>query len=361
MKTKLFKTAFIACVSLVLFTAVFTGCKKDDPVVIADQTKLTALVDSCTTLLASSTVATDYPAAAITAFQTLLTNTKSAALVKSVTQTAIDNLVVNLRAGKTTFLAAAYGAIPASALLMGMSFDETVTSNQFTTEGKGWTAKLTAGASQVFGTNTSVPTFVSGKVGKAMHFGLGSHLEISDYTASSLQGSKLSIAVWVKPDSTRAGNYIMSYNYWKSWKFNLQEANKPLFTVTTAAGGTDADNEGGGAAMNGKWSQLVVSMDLTTGTLTFYIDGKSTFVWATGTEKAKPNLTGTIAAYGTVLPLMVGACTTYAEVIAKWDWVTPPIRVQGWDYFVGSMDELKVYNIALTDGQVAKLYKDENK
>jgi len=58
---------------------------------------------------------------------------------------------------------------------------------------------------------------------------------------------------------------------------------------------------------------------------------------------------------------MVGACTTYAEVIAKWDWVTPPIRVQGWDYFVGSMDELKVYNIALTDGQVAKLYKDENK
>ena len=362
MKTTLFKSAFIACVSIALFATVITGCSKTDtPVKAADQTKLTATVDSCALLLAGTTVTSDYPAAAITAFQTVLTNTKTAALVTTITQTAVDNLAVNLRAAKTTFLAAAYGAIPASALLMGMTFDEAGASTQFTTEGKGWTAKLTAGASQVFGTNTGIPTFVTGKVGKAIHFGLGSHLEVSDYNAASLQGSQLSISVWVKPDSTRAGNYIMSYNYWNSWKFNLQDANKPFFTVTTAAGGTDADNEGGGSAVNGTWSQLVVSMNLTTGTLTFYINGASTMVWAVGTDKVKPNLTGTIKAYATVLPLMIGACTTYAEVIAKWDWVTPPIKPQGWDYFIGSMDELKVYNVALTDGQVAKLYKDENK
>jgi len=362
MKTNLFKNAFIACVSIALFAAVITGCSKtDNPVTKADQTKLTALVDSCSSLITSSTVTTDYPAAAITAFQTVLTNTKTAALVTTITQTAVDNLAVNLRAAKTTFLAAAYGAIPVANLIMGLTFDETVTNNQITTEGKGWTAKLTAGASQVFGTNTGMPTFVTGKVGKAIHFGLGSHLEVSDYNAGSLQGSQLSVSVWVKPDSTRAGNYIMSYNYWNSWKFNLQEANKPFFTVTTAAGGTDADNEGGGIAANGTWTQLVVSMNLTTGTLTFYINGMSTMVWATGTDKVKPNLSGVIKAYGTVLPLMIGACTTYAEVIAKWDWVTPPIKPQGWDYFIGSMDELKVYNVALTDGQVAKLYKDENK
>ena len=362
MKTNLFKNAFIACLSIALFAVVISGCSKTDtPATKADQTKLTALVDSCTSLLASSTVATDYPAAAITAFQTVLTNTKTAALSTTITQSAVDNLAVNLRAAKTTFLAAAYGAIPVANLIMGLTFDETVTNNQITTEGKGWTAKLTAGASQVFGTNTGIPTFVTGKVGKAIHFGLGSHLEVSDYSAASLQGSQLSISVWVKPDSTRAGNYIMSYNYWNSWKFNLQEANKPFFTVATAAGVTDADNEGGGIAANGTWSQLVVSLNLTTGTLTFYINGASTMVWAIGTDKQKEFLTGTIKAYGTVLPLMIGACTPYAEVIAKWDWVTPPIKPQGWDYFIGSMDELKVYNVALTDGQVAKLYKDENK
>jgi hypothetical protein len=57
---------------------------------------------------------------------------------------------------------------------------------------------------------------------------------------------------------------------------------------------------------------------------------------------------------------MIGACTTYAEANATWTswvWARTPAN---WDGFIGAMDELKVYNIALTDGQIAKLYKDEN-
>jgi len=359
MKTNLFKNAFIACVSIALFAAVMSGCSKSDtPATKADQTKLTALVDSCTTLLASSTVSTDYPAAAITAFQTVLTNTKTAAANSAITQSAVDNLVVNLRAAKTTFFAAAYGAIPSTALLMGLTFDETVTNNQITTEGKPLTAVLKMGPSEVFGTATNLPTFVAGKVGKAVYLSNGSHLEISNYTANDFEGKTLSIAVWVRPDSTRAGNYIMSLNYWNTWKFQLQEQNKPFFTVTTSVGGTDADNQADNSAPNKAWTHLVVSMNLTTGNLTFYVNGASTMVW---TSTTKPNLSGSVKAYATVLPLMIGACTTYPEVIAKWDWVTPPIKPQGWDGFIGALDELKVYNIALTDGQVAKLYKDENK
>ena len=150
----------------------------------------------------------------------------------------------------------------------------------------------------------------------------------------------------------------MSLNYWNTWKFQLQEQNKPFFTVTTSVGGTDADNQADNSAPNKAWTHLVVSMNLTTGNLTFYVNGASTMVW---TSTTKPNLSGSVKAYATVLPLMIGACTTYPEVIAKWDWVTPPIKPQGWDGFIGALDELKVYNIALTDGQVAKLYKDENK
>jgi hypothetical protein len=55
---------------------------------------------------------------------------------------------------------------------------------------------------------------------------------------------------------------------------------------------------------------------------------------------------------------MIGACTTYEEADAKWDWAwsrTP----DGWDGFVGLIDELKLYNIALDAGQVAKLYSVE--
>jgi len=357
MKTKFLKSAFIACVSLAIFASVFSSCKKEEVIEPANKTVLNAVVDSCTNLLASSTVTTDYPAAAITAFQTALTNTKTAAASTTITQTAVDNLVVNLRAAKTTFLAAAYGAIPASALLMGMTFDETVASNQFTTAGKGMIAKLTAGPSQIFGAATNLPSFKAGKKGNAIYFNNGSHLEITNYTAADLLGKQLSIAVWVKPDSTRAGNYIISYNYWNSWKFQLQEQNKPFFTVhTNADGWVDADNQADFSAPNNAWTHLVVTLNMETKKLTFYVNGASTMEWTAAT---KPGLTGTGAwVYKNTLPLMIGACTTYTEAKAEWNWVwseTP----KAWDNFVGSMDELKLYNVALSDGQVAKLFKDE--
>jgi hypothetical protein len=232
-----------------------------------------------------------------------------------------------------------------------------VTNNQITTAGKGWKAELKAGPSEIFGTNTAVPTFVAGKVGKAAYLKDGAHFEISNYAASDLRSNKLSIAVWVKPDSTRAGNYIISYNYWETWKFQLQEQNKPFFTVKTTAGYTDADNQADMSAPNMVWTHLVVSLDLTAETLTFYVNGASTMVW---TKATKPNLTGTMAPFARTLPLMIGAGFTYAEGMAamgtdEW-WKTR----QAFPHFVGAMDELKIYNITLTDGQVLKLYNDEN-
>lgn len=360
MKTKFLKSAFIACVSIVLFASAFSACKTEDPSTNADKTKLTALVDSCTTLLASSTVSTDYPAAAITAFQSTLTSTKTAAESNTITQSAVDNLVVNLRAAKTTFMAAAYGAIAPSALLMGMTFDEAVASNQFATAGKGWIAVLKPGPTEIFGVNTAIPTFITGKVGKAIYLSNGSHLEVNNYAANDLLSKTLSISVWVRPDSTRAGNYILSYNYWNSWKFNLQTENKPFFTVKTLnsdQGYVDADNEQPNSAPNKVWTHLVISLDLTNGFLTFYVNGLLSKEW---TKNTQPNLTRSTLTYANVLPLMIGACTTYAEanVAFTWSWARTPAN---WDGFIGAMDELKVYNVALTAGQVAKLYKDENK
>jgi len=146
-----------------------------------------------------------------------------------------------LKAAKVVFLSAAYGAIPPSALLIGMAFDETVDSNQFTTEGKGLIAKLSTDPSVIFGTATNLPSFKAGKKGNAIYFSNGSHLEICNYTAADYLGKYLAISVWIKPDSTRAGNYIISAEL---WKFNLQEHNKPFFIIhTNEDGWVDADNQ----------------------------------------------------------------------------------------------------------------------
>ncbi|MEA4840410.1 MAG: LamG domain-containing protein [Bacteroidales bacterium] len=354
MKTKLFKNAFFACLSLAMCAGAFISCDKDETSTTADTTTLVAVIDSCQTLLDAATI-TNYAQASITTFQAVVTTAKDAILNTAITQTAVDNLVVQLRTAKETFLASAYGATPSSALIMALSFDE-ATGTQLTTTGTHhWTAVLTAGPSQIFGTATNLPSFVTGKVGHAMYFSNGSHLEISNYTASALLGSKLSISVWVNPDSTRAGNYIMSYNYWNTWKFQLQENNKPFFTLNTTAGCGDADNQSNFSAPNKTWTHLVVSMDLTSGKLVFYVNGAKSFEWTTAT---KPPVAGTLKSYATTLPLMIGACTTYAEANTAWTWSWAKTPAN-WDGFIGAMDELKVYNIALTDGQAAKLYNDE--
>ncbi|MDO9153620.1 MAG: LamG domain-containing protein [Paludibacter sp.] len=357
MKKQIFKNAFIAFVILALFANVFTSCKTEE-VLPVDKTVITALLSEYQAIAnAASTL--DYSQAAITSFKATLATAVTALENKKITQVAVDNLVVQLKEAKILFFAAAYQAIPANALLMGMSFDETVTANQFTTAGKPWTANLMKGPSEVFGTATNFPSFVPGKVGNAIYLSNGSNLQINNYVAADLLGKQLSFAVWVKPDSTRAGNYIISYNYWNSWKFQLQSENKPFFTVhTNADGWVDADNEAVNSAPNKAWTHLVVTLNMDTKKLTFYVNGALTKEW---TATTKTGLTGTGAfAYPKTLPLIIGAATTYAEANAEWGWWTNR-NPQGWDSFIGALDELKIYNTSLSAGQVNKLYRDENK
>jgi hypothetical protein len=259
-----------------------------------------------------------------------------------------------LTQAKGTFLAAAYDAIPAAALLIGLSFDEgTNTTTSLTATGKNLTATLAKAPAELFGADKPMPTFVDGQKGKAIHFQEGSHLEIATYSRPDFEGSQFSVAVWVKPDVSKAPNYIISYNDWHSWKFQIQDNNKPFFTVSTTVGVTDADNESDGSAPNGQWTHLAGVVNLTTGIMDFYVNGVLTKHWTTET---KSNLSGTITPNEGTWPICIGVHASYAAAIADWDGWT----AENWsNYFEGAMDELKVYNIALTEGQVAKLYNDE--
>ena len=355
MKTNLFKNAFIVCASFILLTAVFTGCTSNNSPtpVTADQTKLTALSDSCTALLANATG--NYPAASITTFQTTLTSVKTAAAVAGITQSAVDNLVTQLRAAKVAFMATALAAIPAGSTTFALKFDEGSGTQLITTGNKAWTAVLMGGP---IAGHTGLPTFVTGHkgTGYAMHFGLGSHLEISNFTPADLVKSQLSIAVWVKTDSIYNNNYIISYNTYHTWKFQLQEANNPFFTFASTAGILDADDHTGGSVINATWHHLVLSLDLTAGTETFYIDGANVWQWKKGltnsdTDKTKILLSGTLVPPTVATPLEIGLDFPIGTPL--------PTSFSNISYFKGALDDLEFYNIALTDGQVAGLYNSE--
>ena len=342
MKCSILKNAIIALMILGLAGNLFVSCKDDEEKGTVNKTELNALIAECEQILEDAP-ADKYPKSAVDAFRTVINTAKTASEKAGITQTEVNNLVEQLKQAKTIFLDSAYEDIPAAALLIGLSFDEGQ-GTELTAAGKNLKAVLKAGPAEIFGTNAGLPTFVDGKKGKALNFNHGSHVTIDNYSANDFLGKKLSIAVWVKPTDRREGNYIISFNSWDTWKFQLQALNKPFFTVRTNAGWTDADNEADDSAPNGSWTHLVVAMDLESETLNFYVNGQHSKEW---TSANRENFKGNPVGPENNVPIIIGARVLYQSGGEFGDW------------FYGAMDELKVYNIALTQGQVTKLYETE--
>ena len=339
---------------LMLFvsTALILGsCKDDDDdIVEGDKTELNALIAQAEAIAAAATTA-DYPQSAIDAFKATLQTIKDAAATK-LTQTEINNLVVNLTNAMGTFNSQAYGYIDESLYLnAGWNFDEgtgTTATAYSTTQ---HVATFFRGNTVILGNDAMMPSWTDGVKGKAVYFNKGAHLEVP-FTNSFLPAN-LTISVWVKPDELYEHNYIVSQNYWNGYKLQTQGGGKPFFTYKKIDGGIiDADNETDNSLKVGQWNHLVVSVNATTKELKFYVDGTLTKTW-TETDK---NIGPLLQTLENAQPFIIGGVATDAELAANFmEWTT----AENLGYFKGAIDELKIYNIALTDGQVSKLYNDE--
>ena len=339
---------------LMLFvsTALILGsCKDDDDdIVEGDKTELNALIAQAEAIAAAATTA-DYPQSAIDAFKATLQTIKDAAATK-LTQTEINNLVVNLTNAMGTFNSQAYGYIDESLYLnAGWNFDEgtgTTATAYSTTQ---HVATFFRGNTVILGNDAMMPSWTDGVKGKAVYFNKGAHLEVP-FTNSFLPAN-LTISVWVKPDELYEHNYIVSQNYWNGYKLQTQGGGKPFFTYKKIDGGIiNADNETDNSVKVGQWNHLVVSVNATTKELKFYVDGTLTKTW-TETDK---NIGPLLQTLENAQPFIIGGVATDAELAANFmEWTT----AENLGYFKGAIDELKIYNIALTDGQVSKLYNDE--
>lgn len=340
-KIKIFAMLAAALLSI----AGFMSCTKDEEK--ADTTALEALLVEAKGLLANAT-AELYPQDAINTFRTTV-NAVDASLKKGgLSQATVTNLMAQLQAAIDTFKASAYGAINPANLTMEVTFDAASSGSFKTTGAHTWDVVPAGGPAEVFGADASAaPTYVAGKVGKAAHFTKGSHFKVTGFDPASLEGKQLSISVWVNPDKVYANNYIISYNYWESWKFQVQDGSKPFLTLF-GDNCVDMDNETDNSAPANTWTHLAVSVDLTAKTVDFYVNGQLTKAW---TDK----VSGTIQHVDNG-SLLIGACFTIQTALT-FDWFTP--SVDGWGCFYGKLDELKVYNIALSAGQVAAIYAAE--
>jgi hypothetical protein len=348
-------------IMLIVSSAIFLGsCKKDATIVAGDKTALTAAIVTADALSVAATT-TDYPQADITTYKATLATVKTAA-APTLTQTQIDNLVIQLNAAMTVLNSKAYGFIDETLYLSaGWHFDEgtgtTATSyaaaKQVATFTKGWTTLL--------GTSAALPTWVDGvKGGKAIYLNNGAHLEVP-YSPSFLPAD-ISISAWIKNDVQGwENNCIVSQNYWWGYKFATQSGGKPLFTERISATAVQDYDAAAGIVAPNVWAHVAVTLNSTSKTLKFFINGVMVQSY-TATDNVGP-LTRTLAFVDglntyTAQPFLIGSFATDTEIAAKPDnfsWITTANVAS----FKGAIDELKVYNTALTDGQVGKLYNDE--
>jgi hypothetical protein len=347
------KTRTLLLMVIVSSAMILGSCKKDPVVVDGNHTALTALIVQADAISAAATTA-GYPQTAITSFNATLATVK-AANATVITDTQITALIVQLTEAMATFNSQAYGFIDESLYLnAGWHFDEGTgtTATAFSTIKH--VATFFAGNTIIMGADAKSPTWVAGvKGGKAIYLTGGAHLEVP-YNKAFLPVD-LSISVWIKPDELYENNYIVSQNYWNGYKLQTQGGGKPYFTYKKVDGGIiDADNETDNSIKAGAWNHIVITLNGTTKELKFFVNGTLTKTWTEANKTIGP-LIQTLTAPDPQ-PFIIGCVAVDAELAANFmAWTTEA----NFGYFKGVIDELKIYNIALADGQVSKLYNDE--
>ena len=351
---------YLLVLSWLLFgaLAVVSSCSKSNdspaPQVMADKTKLTALIDSVTTVSNAAMEGTKPGTYAAGSKATLKTALDLATVTKNdaaATQAAVNTAVSNLRRAAMAFNNSLIQEVSAANLVAQWKFNGNA--NDATANHNDGTLKTGPnGPAATPGDGGKLPTLVADRFGnanQAYEFSDGGYIEVP-YKAA-LNPQAITISAWCKRTDSHADNYLVSLNRWTGYKFQLQDFGKPFLTVTTTASTSDKDDDSGIVALN-TWTHVTASY--VDGTMKFYINGVMT--------KTYTDVKGAIKAIPEPVSLAIG------QQLPKDVYNKAPTGGQAADYFkyygpaffVGQMDDIRIYNRALTDAEVTSIYTIES-
>jgi len=195
------------------------------------------------------------------------------------------------------------------------------------------------------GTLTNGPAWVNGKQGKALSFdGVNDYVQVANPTI--LQNQNITVSFWVKPgtqDNAIVAPIDFSHNWrvsplaYGSWVIQSEDATTNrnyYFAFNQGSGATSVyENNGAGAGIQyttGVWQHIVYTKSGTT--QRGYKDGA--LVWSPAVT------TSSSVYYKSGLGLRVGGVVAY----------------EGTREFNGQLDEVRVYNRALTPSEIKVLY-----
>ena len=178
----------------------------------------------------------------------------------------------------------------------------------------------------IFATGSSAPTWTNdGKSGKALNFdGVSNYALANSDPAYNLQ--EMTISAWVKPDSVDKTGPIVGnvFGWW--YRYGIFISGGTYTALFRSTGGTWTLSSSVSSSPN-NWDYVAVSYK--DGTAKIYVNGKlrnsGTFTYAPLTQSSSTIMFGT-------------------HSISANDW------------FKGSLDEVKIYNYALTDEEIKQDY-----
>jgi len=333
----LFAVSFIAGLT-------FSSCKKDSSTPVV-KTVLSDSLTAAKTLLTNAVEGVadgQYQKGAKATLQTTVTAIQAIFDDATSTQTVIDNAVANLHAAVALFRTKTIVPIAQSNLIAQWTFSEGTGTTVADASPNHLSGTLMAGHSVIVGRG-ALPVWSTDRYGvanQALNFQHGGHIEVP-YN-SVLAPAEMTISLWFKADTLgKPDNYIISEDWWNGYKLNLQDANKPFFTYYNNTNPIDKDWNVNGYT-DKIWHHLVVT--LSAGVETYYGDGVLIYTWTdvTGTIHIKNPQTFVI---GQAQPNVITGVLP-ADDPSQW----------GVGYFRGSLDDIRIYNKALTATQVKSIY-----
>jgi len=358
MKTQSMK--FFLMAILALSVGFLASCSKDDaepPVVKTDLSTAITAANLLLTTTSEGVAAGNYIKGSQAPLTAAVAAAQTVANDATATQIIVTNATVALNAAITAYNAQIVVPIDPANLVGQWTFDQ-ITSAAVGSVVKDYSGNSRDGvikAGHAFW-GAGVPTLTADRynvAGKALHFDKGSNVEIPYNTA--LNPATMSLSLWAKADVNSPivnNQYMIAMNRWNGYKLNFQDSPKAFFTVKAVVEGSadpayyDRDNASP-LVTQGQWWHIVVTFG--GGHTIFYLNGVMVKDW--------DNTPGTAISQSAAPVNLVFGQDLPSNGYSLLD--SDPNYLNWGGFYIGALDEVRLYKTVLSASQVTSIYTVE--
>ncbi|MBN2273746.1 MAG: hypothetical protein JXR41_11045 [Bacteroidales bacterium] len=336
----------------ILTTAIFTGCDKDDdkePTNI-DKTELQALYDEAVVLHDGATEGTNpgqYAAGSKAEFETVIDAAKTVIDDDYTSEATVAAVITQLSTAMEVFKSKKIEPVSSEYVIAHWLFNGDATD----ASGNGHDGTLKSGHTNFYTAGSPVePVLVADRFGNAesaYYFDKGANIEVP-YSTDLNPSEELAVSVWIKMESQDNNDYIISLDRWIGYKLNLQSEDKLYFTIRKQ---TDpdtwefvVDEDSNPFTVNAnEWTHVVCSY-AKEGITKFFANGEKVREFESGVT-------------GNLMQVTKNLCI--GQELPTADYISEAADATD-GFFKGTMDDMRLYNKALTDAEALSIYTMEN-